>query len=83
VAGGTPGLRAFKTPSLRELVHTAPYMHDGSLPTLAAVVAHYAGGFVARPGLAPHISRDLRLSAQEKADLVAFLLTLSTEVARP
>ena len=83
VAGGTPGLGAFKTPSLRELAHTAPYMHDGSLPTLTAVVAHYAGGFVARPGLAPHINRDLRLSAQEKADLVAFLLTLSTEVARP
>ena len=57
-------------------------MHDGSLPTLTAVVAHYAGGFVSRPKLAPHISRDLRLSAQEKADLVAFLLTLSTEVAR-
>jgi cytochrome c peroxidase len=83
VAGGTPGLGAFKTPSLRELARTAPYMHDGSLPTLTAVVAHYAGGFVSRPGLAPHISRDLRLSAQEKADLVAFLLTLSTEVARP
>ena len=31
VAGGTPGLPAFKTPSLRELAYTAPYMHDGSL----------------------------------------------------
>jgi cytochrome c peroxidase len=81
VPGGTPGLRAFKTPSLRELAHTAPYMHDGSLPTLAAVVAHYAGGFVARPGLAPNINRSLRLGAQEKADLVAFLLTLSTKAA--
>jgi cytochrome c peroxidase len=83
VPGGTPGLRAFKTPSLRELARTAPYMHDGSLPTLAAVVDHYAGGFVARPGLAPNINRGLRLSAQEKADLAAFLLTVSTEVARP
>jgi cytochrome c peroxidase len=82
VPGGTPGLRAFKTPSLRELAHTAPYMHDGSLPTLAAVVDHYAGGLVARPGLAPNLNRSLRLSAQEKADLVAFLLTLSTEGAR-
>jgi cytochrome c peroxidase len=76
-------LRAFKTPSLRELARTAPYMHDGSLPTLAAVVSHYAGGFVARPGLAPNINRSLRLSGQERADLVAFLLTLSTEGARP
>jgi cytochrome c peroxidase len=80
--GGTPGLRAFKTPGLRELAHTAPYMHDGSLPTLEAVVGHYAGGFVSRPGLAPSLSRSLRLSAKEKADLVAFLLTLSTETRR-
>jgi cytochrome c peroxidase len=83
VAGGTPGLRAFKTASLRELAHTAPYMHDGSLPTLAAVVAHYAGGFVVRPGLAPNLKRSLRLSAKERADLVAFLHTLSTKVGRP
>lgn len=79
VAGGTPGLRAFKTPSLREAVRTAPYMHDGSLPTLAAVVAHYAGRFVARPALAPTMNKNLRLSPHERADLVAFLRTLSSE----
>jgi cytochrome c peroxidase len=83
VRGGTPGLRAFKTPSLRELAFTAPYMHDGSLPTLSAVVAHYAGEFVRRPGLAPTMSRTLRLSPQERADLAAFLRTLSTEAASP
>jgi cytochrome c peroxidase len=81
VPGGTPGLRAFKTPSLRETARTAPYMHDGSLPTLAAVVAHYAGGFVARPALAPSMNRDLRLSPQERVDLVAFLRTLSSEAS--
>jgi cytochrome c peroxidase len=79
VAGGTPGLRAFKTPGLRELTHTAPYMHDGSLATLEAVVKHYTGGFIARPGLATHINRKLRLDAREKADLIAFLRTLSSE----
>jgi cytochrome c peroxidase len=79
VAGGTPGLRAFKTPGLRELAHTAPYMHDGSLATLEAVVKHYTGGFIARPGLATHINRKLRLDAREKADLIAFLRTLSSE----
>jgi cytochrome c peroxidase len=79
VPGGTPGRMAFKTPSLRELTHTAPYMHDGSLATLQAVVAHYAGGFVRRPTLAPNLNRELRLSPQEKADLVAFLRTLSSE----
>ena len=79
VPGGTPGLREFKTPGLRELAHTAPYMHDGSLATLEAVVQHYTGGFVARRSLATHINRELRLSAQEKADLIAFLGTLSSE----
>ena len=79
VPGGTPGLGAFKTPGLRELEYTAPYMHDGSLATLRAVVRHYTGGFVARPSLATHINRELRLSAQEKADLIAFLRSLSSE----
>jgi cytochrome c peroxidase len=81
VAGGTPGLRAFKTPSLRDVAHTAPYMHDGSLATLSAVVAHYAGRFVARPGLAPSMNRTLRLSPRERADLVAFLRALSSAPA--
>ena len=79
VPGGTPGLMAFKTPSLREVANTAPYMHDGSLATLEAVIAHYAGGFVRRPSLATNMNRDLRLSAREKSDLVAFLRTLSSE----
>jgi cytochrome c peroxidase len=79
VPGGTPGLMAFKTPSLRELAHTAPYMHDGSLATLEAVIAHYTGGLRERPSLATNINRRLRLSAGEKADLIAFLRTLSSE----
>jgi cytochrome c peroxidase len=79
VPGGTPGLMAFKTPSLREIVHTAPYMHDGGLPTLAAVIKHYNGGFVARPALATHINRTLRLNKREKDDLIAFLRTLSSK----
>ena len=79
VPGGTPGLAAFKTPSLRELKRTAPYMHDGSLPTLAAVLAHYTGGFVRRPSLAPTMNLKLKLGAQERADLIAFLHTLSSE----
>ena len=78
VPGGTPGLMAFKTPSLREVARTAPYMHDGSLPTLEAVIGHYAGGFVRRPSLATNLNRDLRLSAEEKSDLIAFLRTLSS-----
>jgi cytochrome c peroxidase len=77
VVGGTSGLPAFKTPSLRELASSAPYMHDGSRPTLAAVVAHYADTFLKRPSLAPSIRR-LHLTAAERADLIAFLGTLSS-----
>ena len=54
-------------------------MHDGSRPTLDAVLGHYGGGFIARPSLAPHMNRALRLSAKEKSDLIAFLRTLSNE----
>lgn len=80
---GTPGRMAFKTPSLRDVAHTAPYMHDGSLPTLTALLKHYSDGFVSRPTLAPHMNRKLRLTFQEKADLVAFLRTLSHDKAAP
>jgi cytochrome c peroxidase len=79
VPGGTPGLKAFKTPGLRELMRTAPYMHDGSLPTLAAVLRHYTGAFTPRRSLAPNMNRRLRLTAKERSDLMAFLRTLSSE----
>ena len=70
---------AFKTPTLRNVAERAPYMHDGSLATLQAVVKHYTGGLVTRPSLATQINRKLRLSIQEKIDLIAFLGTLSSE----
>jgi cytochrome c peroxidase len=79
VPGGVPGLAAFKTPTLRELTRSAPYMHDGSLATLEAVVDHYAGDLVERPSLSASIVRNLHLEADEKAALVAFLKTLSSE----
>jgi cytochrome c peroxidase len=81
VPGGTPGLPLFKTPSLREVDQTAPYMHDGSLATLADVVNHYAGDFVKRPSLAPTLVRDLQLTDDEKQSLIAFLRTLSSHSA--
>ncbi|MGU3539941.1 cytochrome-c peroxidase [Methylobacterium sp. A54F] len=67
---------AFKTPSLREIERRAPYMHDGSLATLEAVIELYDRGGIARPSRSPEI-RPLNLTAGEKADLVAFLRTLS------
>jgi cytochrome c peroxidase len=70
---------AFKTPSLREIGRAAPYMHDGSLASLADVVRHYAGGIVERPTLSPDLRRGLTLTEHERAALVAFLGTLTTE----
>ena len=69
----------FKTPTLREIARTAPYMHDGSLNTLDDVVEFYDQGGRPNPELDPEI-RPLRLSPNEKAQLVAFLRTLSGEV---
>jgi cytochrome c peroxidase len=66
----------YKTPSLRNLTLTAPYMHDGSVATLAEVVAFYDGGGVDHPLLDPKIRR-LDLSGREQADLVAFVEALT------
>jgi cytochrome c peroxidase len=72
---------AFKVPTLRDVARRAPYMHDGSLPTLEAVIALYDSGGVARPSRSEHI-RPLQLSDQERDDLIAFLHTLTGDAAR-
>jgi cytochrome c peroxidase len=63
---------SFKTPTLREIASTAPYMHDGSLETLEAVVEHYDKGGIPNPYLDEQIF-ELELTEQQKADLVTFL----------
>ena len=68
----------FKVPSLRNVAVTAPYMHDGSMATLEDVVEHYSRGGEGHPNTDPTIHA-LDLSAQEKADLVAFLRSLTDE----
>jgi cytochrome c peroxidase len=70
---------AFKTPTLRNVTQTGPYMHDGSEATLADVVAFYDRGGKPNPWLSKEI-RPLNLSDREKADLVAFLEALTGEV---
>jgi cytochrome c peroxidase len=67
---------AFKTPILRNVALTAPYMHDGSLKTLKDVVDFYAGGGNSNPYLDRKI-KTIQLSGQERADLVAFLESLT------
>lgn len=66
----------FKTPQLRNLTLTTPYMHDGSLATLEQVVAFYNRGGIRNPNLDPAI-KPLRLNKVEQTALVAFLKTLT------
>jgi len=68
----------FKTPTLREIEHTPPYMHDGSLKTLDDVVEFYNKGGIPNRNLDANI-KPLKLSEQEKKDLVSFLKALSGE----
>ena len=68
--GGDRG--AFKTPTLREVARTGPYMHDGSLKTLEDVVEHYNKGGIPNPQLDENVF-ELNLTEQEKKDLVVFL----------
>ncbi len=69
----------FKTPTLREIARTAPYMHDGSLATLEDVVNFYDGGGRPNRNLFPVIS-PLNLTPEEKRALVKFLESLSGTV---
>jgi cytochrome c peroxidase len=66
----------FRTPTLCEVTRTPPYMHDGSLPTLEAVVDFYAGGGGTGKGKDPFL-RPFDLNGEEKRELVAFLGSLS------
>lgn len=63
---------AFKTPTVRNVALTAPYMHDGSLKTLEDVVEHYNKGGTPNKGLSDKVKK-LNLTAQQKTDLVEFM----------
>jgi cytochrome c peroxidase len=71
---------AFKTPTLRDVAPRPPYMHDGSLRSLAEVIAFYDRGGTPNPWLSGEI-RPLGLTREEQGDLVAFLEALTGEVA--
>jgi cytochrome c peroxidase len=71
-------LGAFKTPTVRDVEHNGPYMHDGSLATLEDVVEHYDKGGTPNPALDVDMKK-LNLTAQEKKDVVAFMKALSGE----
>ena len=89
VIGELSQIGAFKTPTLRNIELTAPYMHDGSLKTLKDVVIHYNNGGVTKAGdrvndfLSGGI-RPLNLTDAQLDDLVAFMKALtSSKYANP
>ncbi len=71
----------FKSPSLRNLTYTAPYMHDGRFATLGDVINHYSEGLQNSSTIDPLMKQinqgGVQLSDQDKTDLIAFLLSLS------
>jgi cytochrome c peroxidase len=68
----------FQAPTLRNIAVTAPYMHDGSMPTLDAVIDHYSAGGHDNPHKDPLIG-GFHLTAEQRADLIAFLQSLTDE----
>ncbi len=69
----------FRTPSLRNIAVTAPYMHDGSLATLEKVIDHYAAGGKMEHANKSRILHPLTLSAEDKRDLIDFLMSLTDQ----
>lgn len=67
----------FRVPTLRNVARTAPYMHDGRLPTLEAVLEHYRSGIRASASLDPSLAGGIPMSDGEMNDLTAFLETLT------
>ena len=78
-AKSTADKGAFKTPTIRDITRTFPYMHDGSEKTLEEVVEFYNKGGIKNPALDPEM-KPLNLTDTEKADLVEFMKALTGEV---
>lgn len=70
-------LYCFKTPSLRNIAKTQPYMHDGRFNTLEECLDHYTSGIVNKVNLDPLLTNGLQLNDQEKRDILSFLNTLT------
>lgn len=67
----------FKTPSLRNIMKTGPYMHDGRFSTLKECLDHYASPMANTVNLDPLLTSGIALTEQEKSDIIAFLNTLT------
>jgi cytochrome c peroxidase len=67
----------FKVPTLRNISYSGPYMHDGRFKTLQQVLNNYIRGLQHGPTLSPQLQKGLYLTIEQKADVLAFLSTLS------
>ena len=67
----------FKVPTLRNIEYSYPYMHDGRFKKLSEVLTHYSKGIHASTTLSLSLKNGITLSANDKVDIIAFLLTLS------
>ncbi|HLP94372.1 MAG TPA: cytochrome c peroxidase [Saprospiraceae bacterium] len=84
ITGNPADEGAFKVPTLRNVTLTAPYMHDGRFQTLEEVIDFYSTGIQNHPNLHSFLksgnqAKKMNFSAQEKADLMAFLNTLTDD----
>jgi len=78
VTGSVYDAGKFRPPTLRNIEHTAPYMHDGRFQTLSEVIDHYDGGLRSSPTLDPLlVGREPRMTGEQKDAIIVFLLTLS------
>ncbi|MBX0333108.1 cytochrome-c peroxidase [Pontibacter sp. HSC-14F20] len=81
ITGIAQDIGRYKTPSLRNIALTAPYMHDGRFGTLQEVLQHYSSGIKSYATLAPQLQQNgstgIALSLQEQQQLIAFLHTLT------
>jgi cytochrome c peroxidase len=85
VGAGMQGRAAFKVPTLRNVLRTAPYMHDGSMATIDEVLEHYSQGIKDNPGLSAFLkapdgkAMKMNMSQRQKENLKAFLATLNDD----
>lgn len=81
ITGSSGDLGKFRTPTLRNVEKTGPYMHDGRFTTLQQVMEHYNSGILDSPTLDPHLKKNgklgIALSEEEKTQLISFLKTLT------
>jgi cytochrome c peroxidase len=77
ITGNATDRYKFKTPSLRNIERSGPYMHDGRFNTLDQCLNHYISGIVISPTLDSQLMGGIPLSIQDKSDIIVFLTTLT------